>query len=91
MGLINKPCVAILASSWLGLYSCTFVMAVLNFFFFLILILCFYIYIYILVIGNIMNKSLLCRLRLFKTCYYSVKLQQYFLYKSGFISHLLYT
>ena len=33
----------------------------------------------------------LCRLRLLKTCYCSVKLQQYFLYKSGSISYLLYT
>ena len=63
----------------------------LFFFNFNIVFIYIYIYIYILVIGNIMNKSLLCRLRLFKTCYYSVKLQQYFLYKSGFISHLLYT
>ena len=30
-------------------------------------------------------------MRLLKTCYYLVKLQQYFLYKPGFISHLLYT
>ena len=33
VGLINKTCVAILASSWLG-WACTFVMVVLNFFFF---------------------------------------------------------
>ena len=55
LGLINKTCVAILASSWLG-WACTFVMTVLNFFFFnfnpCVM------YIYILVIGNIMNKSL---------------------------------
>ena len=32
VGLINKTCVAILASSWLG-WACSFVMVVLNFFF----------------------------------------------------------
>ena len=31
VGLINKTCVAILASSWLG-WACIFVMAVLNFY-----------------------------------------------------------
>ena len=62
MGLINKTCMAILASSWLG-WACTFVMAVLNFIS-LILILCFYIN--ILVIGNIMNKSLFMQVEIAK-------------------------
>ena len=67
VGLINKTCVAILASSSLG-WACIFVMAVLNFFFFLIFNLVFiYIYIYILVIGNIMNKSLFMQVEIAKT------------------------
>ena len=45
-------------------------------------VLCFFffnlVYIYILVIGNIMNKSLFMQVKIAKTCYYSVKLQQYF-------------
>ena len=64
VGLINKTCTTILASSWLG-WACTFVMAVLNFIS-LILILCLYIYIYILVIGNIINKSLFMQVEIAK-------------------------
>ena len=85
VSLINKTCVAILASSWLG-WACIFVMAVLNFFFFIFIL----VFIYILVIGNIINLYL-CKLRLLKTCYCLVKLQQYFLYKSSSISYFLYT
>ena len=62
---------------WVGLInkSCVNVMAVLKFLLCLYLIFFFNLY----------------RLRLLKTCYCSVKLQQYFLYKSDSISHLLYT
>ena len=62
---------------WVGLInkSCVSVMAVLKF------LLC----LYLIFFFNF------CKLRLLKTCYCSMKLQQYFLYKSGSISYLLYT
>ena len=63
MGLINKTCAAIMASSWLG-WACTFVMAVLTFFFFNFNLV--FIYIYIIVSGNILNKSLFMHIEIAK-------------------------